>query len=445
MTNTAPSDRRAFDHLAPAAHRLARLRTAVLSSSLAAAAIGVTGAHAQSSLSPGEPASACATRAGWIDVTTGRSIDRGELFRDLVAKGAVVLLGESHIDVNHHRWQLQTLAALHGRGGNVVIGFEAFPRRLQSVLDDWVDGKLTEDAFLKASKWRQVWGYDAALYMPLFEFARLNHIPMIAMNVERRLVARVGQEGWEAIPTSEREGLSDPAPANAAYQRELAKVYLVKKTIPPGTDPLSASRQPPALEPDAAAIEQATNEPEFKRFVEAQLTWDRAMAEALAGAKHKFSDATIVGILGSGHLEGGHGVPHQLRDLGLTALATLMPVSTEEACTLVGSPYADAVFTLPRADETPPPERPRLGVLLAQGEGAPRINQVVKGSVAEAAGLQAGDHVVVAAGVEIRNPDDLVDIVARQAFGTWLPLTIKRDGKEIDLIGRFPTRPMKDR
>jgi len=122
-----------------------------------------------------------------------------------------------------------------------------------------------------------------------------------------------------------------------------------------------------------------------------------------------------------------------------------MPVSTEEACTLVGSPYADAVFTLPRADETPPPERPRLGVLLAQGEGAPRINQVVKGSVAETAGLQAGDYVVVAAGVEIRNPDDLVDIVARQAFGTWLPLTIRRDGKEIDLIARFPTRPMKDR
>jgi S1-C subfamily serine protease len=122
-----------------------------------------------------------------------------------------------------------------------------------------------------------------------------------------------------------------------------------------------------------------------------------------------------------------------------------MPVSTEVACTLVGSPYADAVFTLPRADEMPPPERPRLGVLLAQGEGAPRINQVVKGSVAETAGLQAGDYVVVAAGVEIRNPDDLVDIVARQAFGTLLPLTIRRDGKEIDLIARFPTRPMKDR
>src|SRR6266851_4458751 len=90
----------------------------------------------------------------------------GDLFRDLVAKSAVVLLGESHTDVDHHLWQLHTLAALHGRGGNIVIGFEAFPRRLQSVLGDWVEGKLTDEAFLKASEWRQVWGYDAAIYMP---------------------------------------------------------------------------------------------------------------------------------------------------------------------------------------------------------------------------------------------------------------------------------------
>ena len=73
-----------------------------------------------------------------------------------------MLLGESHTDVDHHHWQLHTVAALHGRGANVVIGFEAFPRRLQSVLDDWIAGKLTDEAFLKASEWRQVWGYDAA-------------------------------------------------------------------------------------------------------------------------------------------------------------------------------------------------------------------------------------------------------------------------------------------
>ena len=86
-----------------------------------------------------------------------------------------------------------------------------------------------------------------------------------------------------------------------------------------------------------------------------------------------------------------------------------------------------------------------MACLLAQGDGAPRINQVVSDSVAEAAGLKAGDHVVRAAGLETRNSDDLVEIVGRQAPGTWLPLSIRRDGQEIDLIAKFPTRPRQDR
>jgi hypothetical protein len=50
--------------------------------------------------------------------------------------------------------------------------------------------------------------------------------------------------------------------------------------------------------------------------------------------------------------------------------------------------------------------------------------------------------VVRAAGLETRIPDDLVDIVGRQAPGTWLPLSIRRDGQEmIDLVAKFPTRP----
>jgi S1-C subfamily serine protease len=169
------------------------------------------------------------------------------------------------------------------------------------------------------------------------------------------------------------------------------------------------------------------------------------MAEALASAKRKFANATVVGILGSGHVAEGHGVPHQLKALGIAELTTLIPVSTDAACMLVGTSYADAVFTLPRTEETPPPERPRLGVVLVEGDGAPRINRVAGDSVAEITGLKAGDDVVRAAGLEMRNPGELADTVARQAPGTWLPLSIRRDGKEIDLVAKFPTRPRQDR
>src|SRR5260370_32270012 len=162
--------------------------------------------------------------------------------------------------------------------------------------------------------------------MALFQCARLNRVQMTALNVGGKLVSQVGQQGWEGVPRAEREGMSDPDPASPAYQRELARVYLFKKALPPGADPFSASQGTSPKEPDEAAVAEALGQPEFKRFVEAQLTWDRAMAEALAGAKRKFSGATVVGILGSGHVAQGHRVRHHLHALGGARVTKLIPV-----------------------------------------------------------------------------------------------------------------------
>ena len=421
-------------------HHPARCRcAAALLAAVAAAAVPVAAPAAA------ETPSACATRGNWIDVRTGQSLDRGDLFRDLAAEPSVVLLGESHVAADDHRWQLHTLAALHGRGTPVVIGFEAFPRRLQAVLDDWVEDRLTEDAFLKASEWHEVWGYDAALYMPLFEFARLNHIPMVALNVERRLVSRVAEQGWDSIPAAEREGLSDPAPADTVYQRDLARVFLFKKTLSPSADPLSAAARATPEEPSEATLADTLGHPDFQRFIAAQLTWDRAMAEALADARRRFPDAAVVAILGSGHVEGGHGVPHQLQALGVARVRSFLTAATDTACTVIGTRVADAIFTVPREDTgAPPPDRPRLGILLTGGGDAPRITRVVHDSVAELAGLKAGDEVLRAAGIAVRTPAELIEVVTRQAPGTWLPMSIRRDGEEIGAVAKFPPPPERE-
>jgi uncharacterized iron-regulated protein len=387
---------------------------------------------------------ACATYGKWIDGASGDAIEGGDLLRELSRWSAVVLLGESHTSPDHHVWQMQTVAALHDRtdksvlSDRMVLGFESFPRRLQRVLDDWIAGKLSAEAFLNAVEWRRVWGYDSALYMPLFQFARLNRIPMVALNVERSLVSRVGREGWAAVPQDAREGLTDPAPASEGYLRDLAAVAAMKRTMPPGGG--DSQSAPP--EPDDAAIAEVMKQPDFKRFVEAQQTWDRAFAQGIVDARRKYPNATIVAVLGSGHVAFGYGAPHQLNDLGIKDSVSLIPVSVDTACTHVGKSFANAMFTLPAGgDEGPTVERPRLGVELVQGEGAPRVNRVVGNSVAEAAGLKAGDHVVRAAGVEMRSPDDLVDVVGRQAPGTWLPLSVRRDGLEIEIVAKFPARP----
>ena len=58
----------------------------------------------------------------------------------------------------------------------------------------------------------------------------------------------------------------------------------------------------------------------FKGFLDNQLTWDRAMAEALSlevSQDVRRNPTLVVGIMGSSHVRFGHGVPHQLECLGV--------------------------------------------------------------------------------------------------------------------------------
>jgi uncharacterized iron-regulated protein len=425
------------------------LLAAALTAVVMALAIRAHEAH-----NPARPG--CVAAGSWLDPASGESLAADQLVASL-AERPVVLLGEAHDDAEHHRWQLHTLAALHGRHPDMVLGFESFPRRVQPVLDRWVKGELDAGAFLEEVDWPEVWGYDAALYLPLFHFARQNRVPMIALNVERDFVSRVRDEGWAAIPARDRHGLSDPAPAGAAYRKSLAEIYEFEQSHAAGEavpdDPHAAAEgdQPHAAESQADAPgEESGDKPDitpvietedFARFVQAQLTWDRAMAEALASARQRNPEALVVGILGRGHVEHRHGVPHQLADLGIPDAAALLPVDREEACGKLPADLADAVFVVDPADRelVAGPPKARLGVLVATTEDGVRVENVMEGSVAEATEIEVGDIVVSAASFPLAEVGELVAIVQRQAPGTWLPLVIRRDGKEIELVAKFPT------
>ena len=377
------------------------------------------------------PRAACPPGRGeWVIPATGRPIAQAALFHDLATRSAV-LLGESHTSADDHRWQLQTLAALYGRSPNLVLGFEAFPRRLQPVLDRWVAGEMSEQAFLEQTEWHEVWGYPAPLYMPLFEFARMNRVPMVALNVERKLVSRIGKEGWAAVPPDEREGVGAPATPSAAYVASLARVYAQHRQAAPPTG------ETPAADP---------TDPAFKRFVEAQTTWDRAMAEAIAATHRRRGHPLVVAVAGRGHVEYGYGILHQLADLGLRDAAGVVTWLADRTCgeflDAERAPVAAAVFGVAAEEEsTETPQGPRLGVRLGEAENGVAIVEVTAGSVAEAAGLEPGDIVRQAAGRPFAKPADLAAAIRRQPFGTWLPLAVERDGATLEVIAKFPARP----
>ena len=367
----------------------------------------------------------CSAVGTWTSPVTGKRIPTTDLINKM-SKKPIVLLGETHTSAEHHRWQLQVISALHGLNPNMIIGFEAFPRTTQSALDQWVKGDLSEKEFLEKSRWFDVWKYDPDLYMPLFHFARMNRIPMRALNVERSLTRQVGQKGWAAIPASHRRGLGTPAKPSVAYLDSLKKVF-------------STHSQ------DKSVENSDLDKVAFKRFVDVQLTWDRAMAEALASARTSGGAPLVVGIVGRGHIEYGYGIPHQLDDLGISGSAILLPSDSGSPCTGDDIKVADALFGIsaPVVPEEPP--HPLLGIRIeaidTDGTKAVRIIKVSDQSVAEDAGLQEGDLIVKAAGQDITKTPELVATVRSQAPGTWLPLVVIRQGERLNIIAKFPAKP----
>lgn len=261
--------------------------------------------------------------ATWFDPSNGRRIEEAGLMHEMATR-QVVLLGETHTVAEIHRWQLHVATILRFIRKNVAVGFEMFPRRVQPVLDEWVAGGLTSAQFLEKVDWKNVWGYDAQLYMPLFHFCRQQRVPMLALNCYRALVTRVGKEGWDAIPEDERDGLTPAPEATIAYREYLFGLGLNRSP----TAPVSAM------------------DPKLDRFIRAQQTWDRAFACNIARALKQPDPPLVIGIIGRGHLEYGHGTPYQLRDLGILAPAVLLPSIPvwDDARDIKG--IADAIFAL---------------------------------------------------------------------------------------------------
>jgi uncharacterized iron-regulated protein len=359
--------------------------------------------------------SACVPIGRWIEPGKSKPAEAREIIED-AADRRIVVLGEHHDQPEHQRWALHTIVALHGRRPDLVLGFEAFPRRVQPVLDRWVAGQLDERNFLAEVDWYRIWGHDPASYLPIFHFARQNRVRLVALNVDRAVVTRVGREGLAQVPVSEREGVGDPAPARPSYLDRLADAYRRHQEGP----------EPPRPDP---------TDPRFLRFVDAQLLWDRAMAEALNAASRGRGEPLVVGLMGAGHLEYRNGVPAQLAALGRKDVYVMLPWNDGWDCGRMRRGLADAVFGMGPPATAPPAAR--MGAAFAADPEGARVARVVAGSIAAAAGLRPGDVVLAAADQVIADPGALGAVIRRQPPGTLLPLVVRRGGLLVDLVAPF--------
>lgn len=195
-----------------------------------------------------------------------------------LARADAVFVGEQHDDPNTHRLELAIMEGLTRRGVPVVVAMEMFERDVQSLLDRYVSGAVTEEQFLKDAR---PWPRYATDYRPIIEFARAHKLPIVASNVPRHIAAEVGKKGMSVI---------DSLGADRALAARDLKC------------PTGGSYY------DRFVAAMGGHEGANPNFYFAQCVKDETMGEAVADAFAKSTDrVTVVHINGAFHSDYGEG------------------------------------------------------------------------------------------------------------------------------------------
>jgi uncharacterized iron-regulated protein len=219
-----------------------------------------------------------------------------EILQQLV-KARVVYLGETHDSIEEHQAQLKIIREMQRQNPKIAIALEMFQRPFQSVLDQYLAGKLTEEQLIEQTEYNQRWRFPWEYYAPILRFAALNQLPLLALNTPSEVTRKVATQGLESLTAEEKKHippLSEIRTDNAEYRQMLLEVYQQHQKAAQG------------------------NSTAFERFLQAQVLWDETMAEKIAEFVKANPDYQVVVLAGKGHIVYGYGIPSRVeRRLGV--------------------------------------------------------------------------------------------------------------------------------
>lgn len=230
----------------------------------------------------------------------------------------VVFLGEWHDHAGNHLAEMALFRALYARAPQLSLSMEMFERDVQPAVDDYLAGRIGEDAFRRRGR---AWGNYAESYRPLVEYAKEHGLPVIAANAPASVVRCVGIEGpayLARMPVDKRGW--------AAAELHLMEGPYKDKFLH-------------FLEEDGGHGQDANRTPEEKqataeRSFASQVTRDDTMAESIVLALQKNPGRKIVHITGAFHVEEALGTVERLKQrVPNLKIAVIVPAEAENPAT----------------------------------------------------------------------------------------------------------------
>jgi uncharacterized iron-regulated protein len=361
-----------------------------------------------------------------IDTKTGDAITPPQLVSRL-AGVRLLLVGEEHTNIEIHRIQARIIEALHAAGRRLLIGLEMYPYTEQRWLDDWTNGSLTEDDFIRRSRWYDNWGYNWDYYRDIFLFARDHRIPMYALNAPREVVSAV-----------RRKGFANLTPEEAAH--------IPKDIDVSNPDHLAFFKATFANETAGPMMHGGMTDDMWKAMLSAQATWDATMGfHAVQALKQPGAgDAMMVVLVGSGHVAYGLGIEHQARQWFDGPIASVIPMATSErfvSINTVRASYASYVWGIPEEIDSLYPN-PILSTRPIDDGKALQVLTPVKGSLADKTGFKENDVLVSLDGTPVPDKETLNRLLAAKRWGDVAVYVVRRGSETQTLTMQFRRTPI---
>jgi len=359
-----------------------------------------------------------------VDTASGETITF-EALPARLAETKVLLMGESHTAMDFHRAQLRVIRALHESGRRVLIGLEMYPYTEQRFLDQWVGNLLTEDGFLKLSKWYDTWGYHWHYYRDIFLYAREKGLPMHAVNTPREVVAAVRKKGFANLTPEESAHIPTEVDIDSADHLAFFKASFA----------------------EADGLHGGMNEDAWKGMLSAQATWDATMGYNAVEAWKRVADpkAIMVVLVGSGHVAYGVGISRQAARWFDGRISTFIPVPIRDVdnkpLPTVRASYADFILGIPAEVDS---QYPSLGLSTRAADGGRQVLQIEKDSVGARAGFAMGDVLVSMDGVALPDREAFNRLMAGKTWGDSATFVVKRGNEEKTLVAYFRRTPPKE-
>ncbi|MCP3851660.1 MAG: hypothetical protein GY694_15675, partial [Gammaproteobacteria bacterium] len=156
----------------------------------------------------------------------------------IVLNNQIILLGETHDNARHHQLQAKIISNLTEREEYPAVAYEMLNQKQQSSIDEYLStiyssgikvgadevSKQVED-LSKLIKWEESGWPDWELYRPVFYHAVDNQLPIIAANLDTKIIRKVIKQGSNVLDET-YQALLIKYQYDAVLKKELEKEIL---------------------------------------------------------------------------------------------------------------------------------------------------------------------------------------------------------------------------